>query len=156
MTKIRQCRAREIFEDPAGASLIAEYATECGNALIGKPAPRLDVYENLEISGMGQCFAAYERLGHPLDDPQLVGFAMVVVAVVPHYTLAIATLESIFVTRDASCGGELMDAIEEYAKELGAKAVIYTAPLGSRMARLMFLHSDLYVHTNHVFTRRLQ
>lgn len=152
MTRIRQCRAREIFEDPCGPELIAEYARECANALIGKPAPRLDIYENLEASGMGQCFAAYEEeQGH-----KLVGFAMVVVAVVPHYSLSVATLESIFTSRDTNCGGQLLDAIESYAANLGAEAVIYTAPLGSRMAKLMFLCGDLYQHTNHVFTRRLR
>jgi len=147
-TRIRQCRAREIFNDPAGPALIAEYARECGNALIGKPAPRLDIYENLESNGLGQCFAAYE-------DKQLVGFAMVVVAVVPHYTLAVATYESVFVSRDASCGGQLMDEIERYAKECGCKALVVTAPLGSRLARLLFLCAEDYVHTNHVFTRCL-
>lgn len=146
---IRSCKAAEIFGDPRGPGLIAEYAAECVNALIGKPAPRLDIYENLEASGMGQCFAAYERY-------EMVGFAMVIVAVVPHYSLSCATLESLYVTRNATCGGDLLKALEDYAHSLGATGLFFTAPVKSRMARLFFLQEgDRYTLTNHVFCRRL-
>jgi hypothetical protein len=146
--EVRACGAREIFKDPAGEKLIAEYAAECAIALVGKPAPRLDMYENIEVSGLGQCFSVRK-------DGQLCGFAMVITAVVPHYALSCATTESIFVSRDGSGGLELMSALEEYATRVGCTSIFYAVPVGSRMARLLFLWTDRYTHTNHVFCRRL-
>jgi len=153
---IRQCRAREIFENPRGQALIDEYSAECANALLGKPAPSLDYYENLEAAGIGQCFAAYQSLPwDPIGDQRLVGFAMVLIAVVPHFSLALGNYESVFVSKDASCGGQLMDAVEQYAKECGCRYFFVTAPLGSRLARLCFMCADEYLHTNHVFMKCL-
>jgi len=147
-TEVRACSSAEIFDDPLGPPLIQEYAEECGNALIGKPAPRRDMYENLEASGLGQCFAAYEK-------GLLVGFAMVLVCVVPHYGLSLANAESLFVTRSAHCGGQLMKALDDYAAAQGCVTIFYTAPVGSRLAKLLFLCADEYVNTNHVFSKRL-
>lgn len=148
MSEIRKCTVGELFSDTRCAELIDEYAAECGIALVGKPAPRRDIYENLEASGLGQCFAAYEQ-------GELVGFAMLVTSVVPHYGLACATPESIFVKRGSHSGTALMRALEEYAMERGCRAIFYTAPANSRMARLLFLCADEYRNTNHVFAKRL-
>lgn len=149
MSEIKRISVGELFDDPHSAELIEEYSRECGNALIGKPAPRRDLYENLEVSGLAQCFAAYER-------GQLCGFALAIASVVPHYGLSCATLESLFVRRGSHSGASLMRAVEDYAIALGCVSIFYTAPVGSRMARLLFLSSDEYAHTNHVFCRRLQ
>lgn len=149
MIAIRTCNVAELFDNPRSAPLIAEYAEECGNALIGKPAPRQDMYQNLEGTGMAQCFAAYE-------DEQLCGFALLIIASVPHYGLSCATLESIFVTREAHCGPELMQAVEENARTAGCTTIFYAAPVDSRLARLLHTRSDAYTLTNHVFSRRLQ
>ena len=142
------CRAAEIFDDPEGADLIREYAEECGNALVGTPVPQRDRYENLEAAGMGQCFAAYVGL-------KLVGFAFVLVTAVPHYDVKLAAVESVFVTRSAHCGAVLMTKLNDYAASMGCATIFYTAPVGSRLAKLLFLCSDEYTHTSHVFSRRL-
>lgn len=157
-TVIVQCRAQEIFDDPDGPRLIEEYSAECAIALVGKPAPRRDMYENLEACGMGHCFAAYEscdRDSHAGQRCKLVGFAMLLIAVVPHYSLSMGNLESLFVTQGSHCGLELMAAVEAYAKAQGCTAVGYSAPVGSRLARLLFLQEGKYMHTSHVFARRL-
>lgn len=155
MIEVRACSVAELFDDPRCAELIAEYAEECGNALIGKPAPRRDLYEGIERIGLAQCFAAYENRDHPLDQPQLAGFALIIIAVVPHYGLSCATLESLFVTRDAHCGSELIRVVEEYSRKAGCTAIIYAAPVDSRLARLLLVRSDHYALTNLVFSRRL-
>jgi len=152
---ISKCRAAEIFDDPEGEDLIREYAEECGNALVGTPVPQRDRYENLEAAGIGQCFAAYELLDHPLDRAALVGFAFVLVTVVPHYEVKLAAVESVFVTRRAHSGAALMNALNHYATKMGCTTIFYTAPVGSRLAKLLFLCSDEYTHTSHVFSRRL-
>jgi hypothetical protein len=145
---IRACRAREIFDDPRSEQLLAEYSAECAIALIGRPSPRRDMYENLEACGMGHCFAAYEA-------GELCGFAMLLIAVVPHYSLSCGNLESLFVTRSAHCGGDLMRRVEEFARERGCTAILYTAPVNSRLARLLFLSEDRYMLVGHAFCRRL-
>lgn len=148
-SSVRECQVAEIFDDPACEALLAEYERECAIALIGRTGPRRDMYENLEATGLGQCFSVRE-------DGQLVGFAFVLIAVVPHYSLSLANVESLFMTRAARSGLALMQAIEDYARLCECMVIIYTAPVNSRLARLLFLSSDLYTNTNHVFMRRLQ
>jgi len=147
-TMILRCEAAAIFNHPDGEDLIREYAEECGNALVGTPVPQRDRYENLEAAGMGQCFAAFESL-------KLVGFAFVLVTAVPHYDVKLAAVESVFVTKAASCGALLMTRVNDYAASMGCATIFYTAPVGSRLARLLFLCADEYTHTSHVFSRRL-
>jgi GNAT superfamily N-acetyltransferase len=151
MVEVRKCLAEEIFNDPASAELMAQYADECANAMLGKPRPRRDVYGALETTGCAQCFAAYE-------DGKLCGFALVLIACVPHYGLSHATVESLFVSREACRSGlgvALMADVEAHARQAGCGAIFYSAPAGGRLARLMFLQSDVYVNTNHIFTKRL-
>jgi len=148
MSEIRQCSVAELFDDPRSAQLIEDYAAECGNALIGKPAPQRDMYENLEAAGMGQCFAAYES-------GQLVGFAMVLACVAPHYGVSLANVESLFVAIGSYSGHALMRALDDYATAQGCAAIFYWAPVNSRLARLLFLCADEYANTNHVFAKRL-
>ncbi len=147
--EVRRCTVAEIFDDPASKALFAEYAEECACALIGKPAPRRDYYENLEVSGMAQAFAAYE-------DGFLRGFAFVLTMVAPHYDSFYGGTESLFVSRGAHCGTALIEAAEEYARSVGCVSFFLSAPVGSRFARLLFLYRDLYTHTGHVFCRRLK
>lgn len=148
MGEVRKCRVAELFDDPRSAQLIEDYAAECGNALIGKPAPRRDLYENLEHSGLGQCFAVYEA-------GLLCGFAMVVASVVPHYGLRCAATESLFVARGSHSGFALMRALDDHAAAMGCITIFYTAPVNSRLSRLLFLCADEYTNTNHVFSKRL-
>lgn len=148
MIEVRKCTARELFEDPEWAELVEEYSKECGLALIGKPAPRLDVYENLERAVAAQCFGVWQ-------DGKLTGFAMVLCSVVPHYSLNCANTESLFVRNGCPGGTTLMAAVDRHAAEAGATAIFYSAPVRSRLARLLFLCADEYVNTNHVFAKRL-
>jgi GNAT superfamily N-acetyltransferase len=111
------------------------------------------MYEVLEQRGMAQCFAAY-------DGEVLRGCAFVVMAELPHYGRArkFATVESLFVARAArgtGMGRYLMDAVESYCRSTGCAVLFYSAPAGSRLARLLFLNSDRYTNTNHVFCRSL-
>ena len=147
--EVRACKVAEIFDDPASHALFAEYAEECGCALIGKPAPRRDHYGNLEASGMAQAFAAYQ-------DDELCGFAFVLTMVAPHYGEFYGGAESLFVSRRSNCGPTLMKATEDYARSAGCVSFFYSAPVGSRFARLLFLYDDLYTYASHVFCRRLK
>lgn len=149
--EVRACTVAEIFDDPASAQLFAEYAAECANPVIGVKAPERDMYENLEACGLGQCFAVY-------DGGKLCGFAFVMAGALPYYALRHATVERLFVSREARAKGlgmRLMAAIEDHARKAGCAAISYSAPVGSRLAQLLFLCADQYRNTNHIFCRTL-
>lgn len=147
----RTCRVAEIFDDAASAALFAEYSAECANPFLGETAPRRDSYENLEALGFGQCFSARE-------DGVLVGFAFSLRCVLPHYGVSKATVESLFVSQSArprGLGMKLMDAVEDDALGVGCTEILYSAPVDSQLAKLLFLCVDEYHHTGYAFTRRL-
>lgn len=146
------CRAGEIFDDPASAVLFEENSYECANPLLGATAPQREMYEVLERSGMAQCFGAYEG-------DVLRGFAFMLMAPSGHNGRRYATVESLFVTREARSSGLgdlVMGTMEDHAKQYGCEAIFYSAHVGSRLAKLLFLCSDRYTNTNHIFCRRLQ
>lgn len=150
--KVWACRAGAIFDDTSSAALFSEYESECANPLLGTTAPRKEQYEALEGTGFAFCFRA-------CVDGVLSGFAFYVMGPPPHYGgLWCATVESLFVMRASRAGGlgkQLMDAVETDAEARGCAAIFYSAPAGSRLAKLLFLCADEYRNTNHVFARRL-
>lgn len=142
--------AAVIFDDPASAELFEEYAAECANSLLGPVNPQRAIYEALEPTGSVQCFAAYCA-------GILRGFAFVLLGPLPHYGRRCATVESLFVARavrSEGLGPTLMRKMEDHARDMGCEAIFYSAPVGSRLARLLFLREE-YRKTNHIFTRRL-
>lgn len=148
---VTRCASADIFADPVSEALFREYALECANALLGPTTPQAALYAALEDAGAVQCFAAHVQ-------GLLSGFAFVILGPAPHYGLRrFATVESLFVARvvrHTGLGVLLMREVEESVRTAGCEAIFYTAPVGSRLARLLFLSSD-YRNTNHVFTKRL-
>ena len=148
---VARCRAAEIFADACSAELFAAYDAECANPLLGPTTPQGAIYEALEATGSVQAFAGYLN-------GVLCGFGFVILGPLPHYGRKFATVESVFVARVArhsGLGTRLMSELEEFAREAGCEVIFYSAPVGSRLARLLFL-SDDYCNTNHVFTKRLR
>jgi GNAT superfamily N-acetyltransferase len=119
---------------------------------LGEASPDQETYLGIEGVGLAQCFSV--RL-----DGALCGFAVLLLAPLPHYGGRLcATVESIFVSavaREMGLGVQLMRAVDRYAAHEECAAIFYTAPVNSRLAKLLFLCSDEYTHTNHVFTKRL-
>jgi GNAT superfamily N-acetyltransferase len=109
------------------------------------------MYEAMEGVGFGRCFGAYVA-------GELCGFAFVMAGALPGYAAPHARVERIFVSdrvRAVGLGRKLMAAIEDSAKSEGCEDISYSAPAGSRLARLLFLQSGDYVNTNHIFCRSL-
>lgn len=134
-----------------GSPLIAKYAAESSIPEIGPVNPQWDIYATLEKSGLFQCFGAYH-------ENMLVGFAWVLTPVLPHYGKRVATLESIFVSstfRQFGYGVALMRAVEQYAKGVGCVGVLYSAPAGGRLERLLELKKS-YRRTNAIFYRSVE
>jgi GNAT superfamily N-acetyltransferase len=107
------------------------------------------MYAAMEAAGVMQSFAAYMA-------GQLTGFANVLTPVLPHYGLRVATVETLFVAaavRKYAIGRELMLAIETYAHEVGCVGILYSAPAGGQLERV--LSAKKYQQTNSVFYRPL-
>ena len=150
MTEIRSIRAADVFADPRAASLLAEYAAECSIPVLGPINPQPAVYEALERGGFTAVFGVY-------DEGRMVGFATLLMAILPHYGVKTGTVESLFVAaeaRDGGAGADLLKAIESHAKASGCTAILYSAPSGSQFERLLRARRDC-TQTNTVFARPL-
>ncbi len=145
---VRECSFAELSGAPNFGVLTAAYAAEC--ALAGLPEPRahIDLYLKLEAMGVMHTFCAY------LDD-ELIGFAIALVSVIPHYSEIVATMESWFVAaehRKSGAGMLLQRAVEDVAREKGALGLLISAPMHSQLANVMTARAA-YRETNRVFFR---
>jgi GNAT superfamily N-acetyltransferase len=134
----------------AESELIAEYAAECSIPLIGEIDPQREQYAAMEAAGILKCFAAY--LGG-----RMVGFVNALITGLPHYGKRVATIESLFVAekhRGGQASAELMKAVEEYARQVGCAAILYSAPAVGRLEKLLDMKKN-YKRTNTIFCRSL-
>jgi GNAT superfamily N-acetyltransferase len=148
MVSIRQIPYASILE---AGDLLAEYAAECSIPEIGEASPQSVMYAMMESSGMFHTFGAFHG-------DELVGFAAELTYVLPHYGKKIATVESLFVAkkhRTGNTGLDLMSAIEKFAKSKECVAILYSAPTGSQLEKLLSLLKP-YRRTNSVFCRHIQ
>lgn len=124
-----------------------EYAEESRIEGFPEPIPHLDSYRAMDNSGIITVFAALE--GH-----LTVGFAIVLCSVLPHYSKAVAHLESFFVRKDyrkTGAGHALYAECRTRAQEIGAVAFMASAKVGSGMQ--MFMKSKKRCQITHeIFT----
>lgn len=110
--------------------LLKEYEAECSIPEIGKTAPSPEMYAAMERSGAFQCFGAFE-------DGELIGFATVLISMLPHYAKKVAIVESIFAQKGSTCGSDLRSALKAFARDSGCASILYSAPFGGRFERLL-------------------
>lgn len=130
--------------------LLKEYAAECSIPEIGQIKPSLTMYSMMEGAGLQQCFGVYQG-------DLLIGFASLLTTILPHYSEKVATLESLFVGkqfRKLGAGTDLMKFVQKYAKEAGCKAILYSAPAGGQLERVLANRKSMR-RTNSVFTQAL-
>jgi GNAT superfamily N-acetyltransferase len=140
----------EILDAPNAQGLLAAYASECSLPEIGRACPKASQYELLEAAGALHTFGVYEQ-------DELIGFAAVLLAELPHYSRKVATIESIFIHpdhRESGVGMTLMLVVEQFADVQGCAAVLYSAPSGSRFEKLLS-YLPQYRNTNSVYCRSL-
>lgn len=128
--------------------LLAAYADECSIATLGKPEPDWLAYLRLEATKAFVLFGVF-------SDSALVGFVSVLTAVLPHYSVPVATVESLFVLEKYRAGGagtKLLKIAETWAKLNGCKAILYSAPAGGQLETLL---GKRYARTNSVFCKPL-
>lgn len=145
---IKQCPVEELEAAANFPKLLDEYAIE--SAIDGLPGPskKLDQYKLLQASGALFPLAAY------LDD-NLIGFAAVLMPVLPHYGVLIAVTESLFVGaefRGTGAGLRLIREAERIALEGGSPGLLISAGVTSTLIEI--LPRIGYVETNRVFFRK--
>jgi len=147
---IRQIKTREVFASPEANDLIWEYANECSIPGIARINPQADMYDAMEATGMLVCLGAF-------DGEALVGFATLMIAVLPHYGVRTATLESLFVagrSRKKGFGARLLAAVEEYAISKDCEAILYSAPAGGQLEQVLSARKSC-IKTNTIFCNSL-
>jgi GNAT superfamily N-acetyltransferase len=147
---IRKCQVAEVLH-PDNAHLIAAYGAESSIAGMPPASAQLSSYIQLEAAGALHCFGAF-------DGGAMVGFASILISVLPHYGAAVAIMESIFVSgesRKTGAGTRLLRAAESFAISRGAHALLVNAPVGGSLAKMMEHPRSRYRHTNQVFFKEL-
>lgn len=146
---IKRCTVAEIEASGTLTGLLEAYGSESRIPEFGDVCASFDVYRAMEASG------ALHILG--VFAPDLVGFASLLIYGLPHYAgRRICTMESLFVMPSARSGGagiKLLRAAEGLASDLGAAALMVSAPVESRLAGI--LPRTGYRETNRVFLRAL-
>lgn len=147
---IRLVNYRDIFDAPNATELFDAYARECSIPSIGAPNPQIDIYDSMSKAGLMHCFGAY-------DNDALIGFAVVLSHVLPHYSKRVATVESLFTLsayRRSGVGAKLLSIVESFACADGCVAILYSAPSGSTFERLLSRKQG-YAKTNAVYCKEL-
>ncbi len=147
---IRPIRIADILDVSETKDLLREYTVECSIPQIGETNPQRAIYDQMEASGLMHCFGVYEG-------SVLVGFAILLVFVLPHYGKKVANVESLFMRKSHRRGGSgrlLLSAIEKFSREKQCAAMLYNVRKGSNLERL-FTVLPQYEQTNSVFVKTL-
>jgi GNAT superfamily N-acetyltransferase len=127
---IRQCTFDELASAAGFDALCAEYAAESGRmSEFGEPKVDADAYRAMEAAGIACCIGAWHADG-------IVGFGVVTLSVLPHYSKLIGCLISFFVAEHARSGGtgtRIRELAEQIAKERDALGLMISAPVESRL-----------------------
>ena len=148
---VKKCTIADVEAEPNLAELIAEYAAEC--SIEGMPEPRFkwDLYKSIEGAGMMHAYAAHV-------EGVLVGFAFVITTVNPHYSIVLATTETLFVTKDARrshAGGRLLMCAKQCARDVGSPQLFISAPVGSVLEAMLDDRKDCQ-KTNSIYVMVLE
>lgn len=146
--EIRPISYVEVLDSPA---LLAEYGAECSIPEIGTPDPQRETYARMESAGLMHSFGVF-------DGKELVGFAAILVFVLPHYGKQIANVESLFLRKShrlGYAGIKLLRQIELWAEKKQCVGMLYNARAGSGLEALLSVLPRRYERTNSVYLRSL-
>lgn len=148
---VRQISVAEAFANRDFPALCREYAKESAIAGLPDPQEKLSAYQLLENSGS----TAFTLYGAFTGDV-LAGFIALLTPVLPHYGIAIAVAESLFVGsnyRKTGAGMLLIRRAEKRAREMRSPGLLFSAPTGGRLSVL--LPRIGYRETNRVYLKEL-
>ena len=148
---VKKCTIADLEAEPNFVELVAEYAAECSIEGLPEPRGKLDLYKSIEGAGMMYAYAAHV-------EGVLVGFAVVISTVNPHYGIVLATTETLFVTKEARrshAGGLLLMCAKQCARDVGSPKLFIIAPVGSVLEAMLDDRKDC-LKTNSVYVMGLQ
>jgi GNAT superfamily N-acetyltransferase len=146
---IKKCTVAELEAASTFEALLVGYAEESHIDGLPPPKAQMETYRLMEGAGAIQCFGAF------VDDA-LVGLAVVLTSLLPHYGAFVSVMESIFVDRHfrkTGAGLKLLHAAEEHAAEK-SRGILVSAPKDGSLAAVLERRDD-YRETNRVFFKRL-
>lgn len=149
-TTFQPVRYADILDAPEAEELLREYSAECSISEIGPTSPQRHMYASMEATGLMHSFGVYKG-------GALVGFATLLVFVLPHYGKKISNVESLFLAKAHRRGGlgrRLLAEIEKVSKQMQCSAMLYNARTGSSLERFLAAVPH-YQRTNSVFLRSL-
>lgn len=143
---VRQCQMAELTSNRNFERLRKEYSDEC--SIMGLPSPdeKMAVYPLIEKSGFLHPYGAF--IGR-----KLIGFMAVMTPIIPHYGVAIAVTESIFVGksyRSTGAGMRLISSAKAHAKSVQSPGLLISTPFGGQLEQVL-TNSKEWRKTNSVF-----
>jgi GNAT superfamily N-acetyltransferase len=130
---IKKIKFSDLEQDSNFDALRDEYSEECAIAGLPPIAEKFEVYKRMEDVGFFHLFGAY-------SEDKLVGFVSVIISIIPHYGVAIAVAESLFLSKEfrpTSLGRGLIASAEDCAKTAGSSGLLFSAPVGGQLSKLL-------------------
>ena len=141
----KRMRAAELMDAPGFDEAVDRYWVECANRAMGPANPDQDAYRLMDAAGLSRAVGVF-------DGERLIGGAILLINNMPHFSVKGAVVESIFVLpeyRRRGVGARLLNELKAMAKAYGCPGVYLSAPVGSRLERLLRLKG--IQQTNSVF-----
>lgn len=133
MIKIKTCTIEDIVSSYLYDNMILEYESECKNKNVNVDTlPNIDKYKAVESAGVLLCFGVY-------NDDTLVGFCIVIISEMLHYSQLATTVESQFILKEYRRFGtarKMYDFVERECIRRGSKAMFMSAPIGSALDKI--------------------
>lgn len=143
-----RCEVDDLINSEGLDKVLAAYADECAYADLPKPSPHFDTYRLLEASGNMQAIGAW-------DDETLVGFAIVVCYISPHYGRVLAVTESMFML-EPHRSGRLVKAVEKVAQDRGAVGLLISAPAEGDLDQALTQPRHGYRKVAHAYLKEVE
>lgn len=147
MIVVRRCSVKELESNTNFPALVTEYKEEAKIAELPDPDQTLSSYRLLDNMPIFACYGAFK-------DDLLIGFVAVLTPIIPHYGVALAVTESLFVQkqyRNTGAGLKLLREAELHAKRCYAPGLLVSAPAQGQLAKV--LPKMGFRETNKVFFR---
>lgn len=148
MLIIRESSIDELERAPNIHDILDEYAAECAIDKLPPPNPDVNTYRALEAAKKLKIIGAF------MDD-ELIGYASILTTSLPHFSLLLSIMESLFVTkthRGTGAGARLLKAAEQHADSMKSYGLLISAPIGGVLAEVLS-KSSAYTETNRTFFR---
>ncbi len=146
--KIKRIAIGKIFDSKEFKELANEYWTEAQTLNI-QAKPSRELYEILERGGR------LKSAGLFTDSDKLAGFVVIVITPHLHYSIEIAHVDSLWLSKDyrkGQHGLKLLKEAEAIAREFGCPVINFSCPAGSRQEKLF---EKLYRRADVSFVKNL-